>query len=112
MGVVLLRYIIQIHVAVLRSPSRVEREEEMPEGGFCYVFETGYFNLPQREMTDEELLQIIDFNMLRNYVLSQTPAGQEARREQLLSRIIGASKAQRTRLEECPCTLGILPGMI
>ena len=61
----------------------VEREEEMPEGVFCYVFETGYFYLPQREMTDEELLQIIDFNMLRNYVLSQTPAGQEARREQL-----------------------------
>lgn len=60
----------------------VEYGEEMPEGIFCYVFETGYFNLPEREMTDEELLQIIDFNMLRNYALSQTPAGQEARREQ------------------------------
>ena len=32
----------------------VEREEEMPEGVFCYVFETGYFNLPQREMTDRK----------------------------------------------------------
>ena len=61
----------------------VEYEEEMPEGIFCYVFETGYFNLPEREMTDEELLQIIDFNHLRNYALSQTPAGREARGEYL-----------------------------
>lgn len=61
----------------------VEYEEEMPEGVFCYVFETGYFNLPEREMTDQELLQIIDFNKLRNYALALTPAGQEARREQL-----------------------------
>lgn len=61
----------------------VEREEDMPEGIFCYVFETGYFNLPEREMTDEELLQIVDFNKLRNYALSQTQAGQEARREYL-----------------------------
>lgn len=60
----------------------VEQEEERPEGILSYTFETGYFNLPEREMTDEELLQIIDFNKFRNYVLSQTPAGQEARREQ------------------------------
>lgn len=56
---------------------------EMPEGTLYYVVETGYFNLPEREMTDEELLQIIDFNKVRNYALSQTPAGQEARREYL-----------------------------
>lgn len=61
----------------------VEYKGEMPEGTLYYVVETGYFNLPEREMTDEELLQIIDFNKVRNYALSQTPAGQEARREYL-----------------------------
>ena len=61
----------------------VEQGEEMPEGTLCYVIETGYFNLPEREMTDQELLQIIDFNNIRNYALSQTPAGQEARGEYL-----------------------------
>lgn len=66
-----------------KSICLVECEEEMQEGVFCYVFETGYFNLPEREMTDEELLQMIDFNKLRNYALSQTPAGQEAREEYL-----------------------------
>lgn len=63
--------------------SLVETEAEMQEGVFCYVIETGYFNLPEREMTDEELLQIIDFNKVRNYALSQTKAGQEARGEYL-----------------------------
>ena len=61
----------------------VEQGEEMPEGTLYYVIETGYFNLPEREMTDQELLQIIDFNNVRNYALSQTPAGQEARGEYL-----------------------------
>lgn len=61
----------------------VENGEEMQEGTLYYVVETGYFNLPEREMTDEELLQMIDFNKTRNYALSQTQAGQEARREQL-----------------------------
>lgn len=60
-----------------------EYKGEMPEGTLYYVVEAGYFNLPEREMTDEELLQIIDFNKVRNYALSQTPAGQEARREYL-----------------------------
>ena len=29
----------------------VEQGEEMPEGTLCYVIQTGYFNLPEREMT-------------------------------------------------------------
>ncbi|HBA49722.1 MAG TPA: hypothetical protein DCZ91_18385 [Lachnospiraceae bacterium] len=61
----------------------VEQGEEMPEGTLYYVIGPGYFNLPEREMTDQELLQIIDFNEVRNYALSQTPAGQEARGEYL-----------------------------
>ena len=65
-----------------RTICLVERGEEMPEGILCYVIQTGYFNLPEREMTDEELLQMIDFNKVRNYALARTPAGQEACREQ------------------------------
>ncbi len=66
-----------------RTIRLVERGEEMPEGVLYYVIQTGYFNLPEREMTDEELLQIIDFNKVRNYALAQSPAGQEGRREYL-----------------------------
>lgn len=66
-----------------RTIRLVERVEEMPEGILYYVIQTGYFNLPEREMTDEELLQIIDFNKGRNYALAQSPAGQEGRREYL-----------------------------
>ena len=74
----------------------VEQGEEMPEGTLCYVIQTGYFNLPEREMTDQELLQIIDFNNVRNYALSQTPAGQEAHREYLAEqeRLMGLVAAQ------------------
>lgn len=46
-------------------------EEEAPEGEFCYVESTGRFLLPARELTDEELLEIIDFNCKRDYALSQ-----------------------------------------
>lgn len=73
----------------------VEHEEEMPEGILCYVIEAGYFNLPECELTDEELLQIIDFNKMRNYALAQSPAGQEARREYL-----AAQEKLRERVEE------------
>lgn len=83
-----------------------ERETEMPEGVLCYVFETGYFNLPEREMTDEEILQIIDFNKLRNYALSQTEAGQEARgeylekQERLRAKVVDAGGIGRAEAEK------------
>lgn len=46
-------------------------EDDVPTEGFCYVESTGRFLLPDRELTDEELLEIIDFNYKRDYALSQ-----------------------------------------
>lgn len=40
----------------------VDSAEEVTEGTLCYIVSTGEYYLPDREMTDEELLQIIDCN--------------------------------------------------
>ena len=60
---------------------QVDNAEDVPEGTLCYVKSTGVFNLPDREMTDEEILEIIDFQHKMSYAVSQTPAAQEARAE-------------------------------
>lgn len=36
--------------------------EDVTEGTLCYILSTGEYYLPDRELTDEELLQIIDCN--------------------------------------------------
>ena len=56
-----------------------------------YNKDTGEFYLPERELTDEELLEIIDFNQIRNYALGQTQAAQETREEM---------RAEQNRLRE------------
>lgn len=56
-----------------------------------YNKDTGEFYLPERELTDEELLEIIDFNEIRNYALGQTRAAQETREEM---------RAEQKRLRE------------
>ena len=60
---------------------QVDNAENVPEGTLCYIRSTGVFNLPDREMTDEEILEIIDFQNKMSYAVSQTPAAQEARAE-------------------------------
>ncbi|MCH5251118.1 MAG: hypothetical protein J1E98_14360, partial [Lachnospiraceae bacterium] len=35
---------------------QVDNAEDVPEGTLCYITSTGVFNLPDREMTDEEIL--------------------------------------------------------
>ena len=60
---------------------QVDNAEDVPEGTLCYIRSTGVFNLPDREMTDEEILEIIDFQHKMSYVVSQTSAAQEARAE-------------------------------
>lgn len=40
----------------------VEDAEDVTEETLCYITSTGQFYLPDRELTDEELLQIIDCN--------------------------------------------------
>ncbi len=59
--------------------AQVDNAEDAPEGTLCYVRSTGIFNLPAQEMTDEEMLEIIDFQYKMSYAVSQGPAAQEAR---------------------------------
>lgn len=61
--------------------AQVDSEEEVPEGKLCYIRSTGVFNLPVEEMTDEEMLQIIDFQHKMSYAVSHGPQVQEARAE-------------------------------
>lgn len=46
---------------------KVATEEEAGAYEFCYVTSTDTFCLPERTLTDEELLEIIDFTMKREY---------------------------------------------
>lgn len=61
--------------------AQVDNAEDAPEGTLCYIRSTGVFHLPDQEMTDEEILEIIDFQHKMSYAVSQTPAAQEARAE-------------------------------
>lgn len=58
---------------------QVDKAEDATEGVLCYITSTGVFHLPDREMTDEEILEIIDFQHKMSYAVSQSPAAQEAR---------------------------------
>ncbi len=61
--------------------AQADKAEDAPEGTLCYIRPTGVFNLPDREMTDEEILEIIDFQHKMSYAVSQSPAAQKARAE-------------------------------
>lgn len=74
-----------------RSIKQVDNEEAVTEGMFCYVKSSGVFYLPDREMTDEEILEIIDLQHKMNYALSQTAVTEEER---------AAYQAEMERLEK------------
>ena len=61
--------------------AQVENAEDAPAGTVCYIISTGIFNLPAQEMSDEEILEIIDFQHKMSYAVEQSPAAQEARAE-------------------------------
>lgn len=61
--------------------AQVDNAADATEGTLCYISSTGVFNLPDREMTDEEILEIIDFQHKMSYAVSQSPAVQEAKAE-------------------------------
>lgn len=71
----------------------LEANTEIPENVLCYEKNTGCFYLPDRSLTDEELLQIIDFNYKRDYSLTLDPqvqseiAMQEKEQEEIKARI-------------------------
>lgn len=60
----------------------VDSEEEAEEHEFCFLTTTGVFYLPvNRELTDEEILQKIDFERKQDYALQEQRAGELAERE-------------------------------
>lgn len=50
---------------------RVDSVEEAEENEFYFLATDSVFYLPDRELTDEELLEIIDFNQKRDYALKK-----------------------------------------
>ena len=58
--------------------AQVDSAEAAPEGTLCYIRATGVFNLPAQEMTDEEMLQIIDFQHKMSYAVEVQAAAAEA----------------------------------
>lgn len=51
--------------------ARAESVEEAAGLGFCFLATSSTFYLPDRELTDEELLQIIDFYVKRDYAVTK-----------------------------------------
>ena len=45
--------------------------EDVNQDETCFIVPDGTFYLPERELTDEEILEIIDFDVKRNYALQQ-----------------------------------------
>lgn len=50
---------------------RIADESEVDEDVLCFLPETSYFYLPDRDLTDEELLQIIDYRNKTDYALRE-----------------------------------------
>lgn len=50
---------------------QVSSEEERTKDQLCFVTETSTFYLPDRELSEEELLELIDFYHKRDYALSE-----------------------------------------
>ncbi len=62
--------------------ARVDSEEEAAKYEFCFLTTTGIFYLPaDRELTDEEILQQIDFEKKRDYALEEQHAEEIAERK-------------------------------
>lgn len=61
-----------------RAVPQVDSEEEAAGYEFCYLVPTSTFCLPDREMTDEELLEIIDFMAKREYAFTEEYAREHA----------------------------------
>lgn len=61
---------------------QVDSEEEAAEHEFCFLSTTAVFYLPtNRELTDEEILEQIDFEKKRDYALQEQNAEEIAERE-------------------------------
>lgn len=61
---------------------QVDHAADVKEDELSYIKDSDTFYLPERELTDEELLEIIDFQHIKIYAIEQSPEAQEARAEQ------------------------------
>lgn len=50
---------------------QVDSEKEAEQYELCYLKAASKFYLPERELTDEELLEIIDFTLKKKYAITQ-----------------------------------------
>lgn len=88
------------------SIRQVDIPEAVTEGELCYIWTTGEFYLPDRELTDEELLEIIDFQHEMSYAVSQGEAAREARAEmeaeqaRLKERVLAAGGISETQAQK------------
>lgn len=62
--------------------AQADDAEAAPKGTLCYIRATSFFNLPAQEMTDEEMLQIIDFQNKMAYAVANGPQAKAAAAEQ------------------------------
>ena len=79
------------------SPERqileVENAESVVVGTICYIKETGDYCLPDRELTDEELLEIIKYDYTKRVALNGKT------QEQMDAEDLAKELAERARLE-------------
>lgn len=73
---------------------QVDSVEQAKDLELCYLTTTSSFYLPDRELTDEELLQIIDFETKRNYVL------QKRYEEEYADEIAEKAREQEEQIEQ------------
>ena len=64
-----------------KAIAQVDSAKEAPEDTLCYIRATGVFNLPAQEMTDEEILEIIDFQHKMSYAVAHGSQAQTAAAE-------------------------------
>lgn len=60
----------------------IDSENEVQSGKICFLAATSTFYLPSRELTDEELLELIDFYYKRDYSLEEGMAQKNQKREE------------------------------
>lgn len=51
----------------------ISKTSEIDKNRVCFLAKTSMFYLPKRELTEEEMLEIIDFNFKRDYALISQP---------------------------------------
>lgn len=83
---------------------RVAKESEAEGAELFYVYSDRCFHLPVRELTDEELLEIIDYEVMENYVVAKNY--EDAYQEEIAAQ----KAAQQQAIEEVKEKGGISKG--